>query len=157
MNIRRATLKDAEILSALNYEVQKLHADAHPQTFKQPDGPNFTLEYMRAQLDDPHKYFFILSTGGDDIGYIFAMIWERPGNALLHPSKQLYIDQITIKKKYHRMGYGKRLLEEIFAVARSEKIESIILDVWAFNQQSLSFFKKNGFSELTYRMGLDDI
>ena len=53
MDIRLATLKDAEIIAALNAEVQQIHTDALPHLFKPPSEETFPASLVRQLLADP--------------------------------------------------------------------------------------------------------
>ena len=152
MEIRRATRDDALSLSVLNVYVQIVHANALPHLFKQPSSDSFALQFMLERLDDPLNYFFIANLDGEDIGYIYARITERPENPFMHAWKYLYIDQISIKPDYQRLGYGVQLLEAVRQVANDAGIEIIALDTWSFNEQAGSFFKKQGFVPFNQRM-----
>jgi ribosomal protein S18 acetylase RimI-like enzyme len=152
MEIRRAIKNDALALSTLNVDVQVIHANAVPQLFKQPSSESFALQFMLDRLDDPLNYFFIANLDGEDIGYIYARIIDRPENPFRHAWKYIYIDQISIKPAHQRMGFGGLLLEAVRKVAIEEGIDTIALDTWSFNQQSHSFFKKHGFVTFNQRM-----
>jgi ribosomal protein S18 acetylase RimI-like enzyme len=152
IEIRRATRQDAQILSALNVFVQKIHAEAYPQRFKQPDSSSFAVAFMQRQLIDPSNVFFIANLDGVAIGYIFARIVERPENLLMYAWKYIYIEHLSINPGYQRRAYGQRLLKEIIHFAKGKGVDTIALDVWGFNKQSQSFFEKNGFEPYNHKM-----
>jgi ribosomal protein S18 acetylase RimI-like enzyme len=154
MEIRKATSKDAASLSALSVDVQKIHADAQPHIFKQPADDTFAVAYMLEQLADPASHFFIATLNGEDIGYILARIVTRPENPFVYGWQYLYIDQISVKPAYQRTGCGRRLLAEVLVLAAENDIDTIALDVWSFNQQAQSFFKKQGFTPFNERLWL---
>jgi hypothetical protein len=89
--LRKATTKDAVTLSALNVDVQKIHADAFPHIFKYPTEDTFAVQFVLEQLADPSNYFFIANVNGEDIGYIYAKIVKRPENPFMYQ----YLRQIT--------------------------------------------------------------
>jgi diamine N-acetyltransferase len=157
MEIRKATTKDAAILSALNVVVQKIHADAQPHIFKQPADDTFAVEFMLEQLADPASHLFIAALNGEGIGYILARIVVRPENQFMVGWQHLYIDQIAVKPAYQRTGCGQRLLAEVLALAAENEIDTIALDVWSFNQQAQSFFKKQGFTPFNERLWLTNM
>ena len=154
MKIRRANLEDAGILSILNADVQKLHADALPHLFKQPESGAFAIQFMRELLPDPDNYFFIGSLDGEDIGYIFARLIDRPENPYTYAWHYVYIDQISVKPAYQHKGCGKRLIEEVVRLAKEVEADWIGLDTWAFNEGAIAFFEKQGFSPFNQRMWL---
>ena len=149
---RRATISDAEILSRLNVDVQRLHARALPHLFKIPQSADFTLQFMQDQLTDPNNYFYITQQDGEDIGYVFARLIERTENAVMYGWKYLYIDQISVKASHRGIGCGKQLMEMIFQLAKQEGIRTIALETWTFNQDAQAFFIKLGFEAFNFRM-----
>jgi len=152
MKIRKATKKDVKTLSALNAEAQKLHADAFPKIFKQPQNDNFAVQLVLEKLDEPGNYFYIANLNGEDIGYVYAKIIEIPENPFMFQWKFIHIDQISVKTKNQRMGCGERLLDEINKLAKDKGIKKITLDTWLFNEQAQAFFIKQGFVSFTNRM-----
>lgn len=104
MEIRRAKIEDAAILSALSVDVQRLHAQALPARFKQPQSDDYALQFMQEHLAEPLSCFFIARQDGEDIGYIWARIVDRPENEFTLAWKYIYIDQISVKPAYHRKG-----------------------------------------------------
>jgi hypothetical protein len=53
MNIRNATPEDADALAAINATVQKLHADAEPSIFRQPQPGVFTPKPVEHDSVEP--------------------------------------------------------------------------------------------------------
>ena len=155
MQIRRANLKDAGILSTLNADVQRLHADALPHLFKQPERDAFALQFMREQLPDPNNYFFIGSLDGEDIGYIFTRVIDRPENPYTYAWHYVYIDQISVKPAYQNKGFGKLLIQEVVRLAEEVGADWTGLDSWTFNEVAIAFFEKQGFSTFNQRMWLN--
>jgi hypothetical protein len=82
MDIRLATPNDAEIISALNAEVQKVHADALPHLFKPPSSETFPTSLVRQLLADPYTYIFLGYSTGKPVGYIYAQIFRRAETSL---------------------------------------------------------------------------
>jgi ribosomal protein S18 acetylase RimI-like enzyme len=152
MEIRRATLEDAHVLSALNVDVQQIHAEALPHLFKQPTTEAFSASFMAERLAAPSSYFFIAHVDGRDVGYISAQVVHQPENVFMQSRTYLYIDQISVKPDYQGQGYGQHLVQEVRALARREGIDTIVLDVWSFNEQSRTFFAKQGFVTFNERM-----
>ena len=152
MEIRKATTKDAATLSALNVDVQRIHAAAFPEIFKQPENDSFALDFMLERLADPLNTFLIVSDHGVDAGYVFVKIIDRPENPFTHAWKFLYIDQISVKPAYRGRGYGKALMQAVRKLAQEMGIETIALDTWSFNEQALAFFREQGFATFNERL-----
>ncbi len=152
MIIRRATYSDAEILSRLNLDVQRLHARALPNLFKFPHSADFALDFMHDQLADQQNYIYIAQQDGEDIGYVFARFIERLENAFMYGRKYLYIDQISVKATHRGIGCGRQLMDMIFQLAKQEGIRTIALEAWNFNQDAQAFFTRLGFEAFNMRM-----
>ena len=152
MQIRRAAIEDAETLSRLNVDVQRLHAQALPQLFKTPESDGFALQFMREHLSDPHNYFFIARLDGEDIGYVFARLIDRPENPFMHAWKYITIDQISVQPAHQGQGCGSQLMEQVRTLARDEGIPTIALDTWSFNREAQDFFIRQGFDTFNLRM-----
>lgn len=152
MKIRRATQDDSRIISTLNVDVQRIHAEAYPHIFKAPESDTFALQYISDRLSDPHNYFFIGEVEGEDIGYVFSRLIDRPENPFMHAWRYIYIDQISIKPRFQGMGYGGLLMERVRDLAKENDIDTIALDTWAFNEGAQSFFNHEGFVTFNLRM-----
>ena len=82
MDIRLATLNDAESIAALNAEVQHVHADALPHLFKPPSEETFPASLVRQLLADPNTYIFIASANDAPVGYLYGQILRRAETSL---------------------------------------------------------------------------
>ncbi|MEM7131447.1 MAG: GNAT family N-acetyltransferase [Chloroflexota bacterium] len=154
MDVRQATIADAEILSALNADVQKLHADAHPQLFKQPSDQTFPPSAALDVLNDPNAYIYIGKVKGEAVGYIYAEIRTSPENDFRYEMRRVSIHDISIKPDHQKKGYGERLIQSVKMLAQKHDITMVILDVWSFNTNARSFFAEQGFTAFNERMWL---
>jgi ribosomal protein S18 acetylase RimI-like enzyme len=146
MDIRLATDQDAEIVSALNEEVQRVHADALPHLFKQPSQETFPATLVRQLLADPTTYMFIAYSNGTPVGYIYTQIIRRAETSLRYAYDRLFIHHISVDQAYQRQGVGQALLQTAVGLAREHGIARIGLDVWSFNTPARAFFVSQGFS-----------
>lgn len=153
MNIRLATFENIDALVGLNAEVQKLHADALPYLFKQPDNPAAIIADFRDRiLADPEGRVFLAEINGEAVGYAYARINHRPDNAYTYAFDTIHIDQIGVKSAYQGQGCGRALIQAVFEWACAEKIDRVTLDTSDFNTKARTFFRNQGFEVFTYRM-----
>ena len=146
MDIRLATLQDAESIAALNAEVQHVHADALPHLFKPPSEETFPAALVHQLLADPHTSIFIASVNGAPVGYIYAQILRRAETSLRYAWDRLYIHHIAVYPAYQRHGVGQALIQAVVRVAQAHGIATMALDVWTFNTQARAFFAAQGFT-----------
>lgn len=154
MNIRVATLEDAPLLAELNVPAQQLHHDRKPHLFKPPTTDEGVILYFRQLLTDATSIVFIGEEHGKAIGYVYVQEVMRAETAMTYALHVLYVHHIALKPEQQRHGYGDALMHHVFEYARSKGITRLMLDVWAFNREALSFFTKEGFSTFNHQMDL---
>lgn len=155
IRIRRATKDDAPILSSLNADVQRLHAEARPDLFKRPENDAFAVDHFLEILSNESVYVFIASVGELDAGYISAQIIRQPENPFMFEAECLYIDHVSVRPEQRRKGIASRLMDEVERLARERGIRNLVLDAWAFNADARRFFESKGFKTGLVRMWKD--
>lgn len=144
VEIRAATPKDAPAISALNADVQQIHADAHPWRFKPPGPYTFTEKDAEDLLSKPSYFAFLAFDDSAPIGYLVAEVAHRPETARQFAHETIYIHEISVSPAARRKGVGRSLLDAARVHGRSIGITMVTLDAWLFNEGALSFFRKNG-------------
>lgn len=153
VKVRLATSVDVGMLAALNADVQKLHADARPDVFKQPGDLNIIAEDLRVRfIEDPDSCVFLVEADGEPVGYAAVSIVRRAETPYSYARTAVHIDQIAVKVSEQGRGYGRALIKAIDDLAHIENIQRITLDTWEFNTAAQTFFKKMGFSPYHFRM-----
>ena len=79
LEIRATTPEDAGTISALNADVQQIHADAHPRRFKPPAPHTFTEKDAKDLLSSPGYFGFLALDAGAPIGYLDDRFHESCG------------------------------------------------------------------------------
>ncbi len=152
MQIRLATQEDAEIISALNMDVQKIHAEALPHLFKPPTQDAFPPTQIREWLETPGHYIYLGYLEGQAIGYIYAEVRQQPETSWRYALESIYIHHICLKAEYQTKGHGAELMEAVKVLAQEKGIKTLALDVWSFNIKAKAFFHKQGFVIYNERM-----
>ncbi len=152
LRIRRATIDDAELLCQLVKPVHDIHVAARPDIFK-PHAvtPDLLADY-REHLANDAVTVFITEEDGVAIGYILAKVIEREDNAYSYAVRLLDVDQMSVNPEYRSMGCGDALMDAVFDLAKSLDIQRVILNVWAFNERAIAFYKRQGFAPRDIRM-----
>ena len=65
----------------------------------------------------------------------------------------LNVDEICVDKDHSRQGIASAIMKYIEKYAKEIGIERIVLNMWEFNEEALSFYEKSGFK--TYRRYLE--
>jgi hypothetical protein len=85
MKIRQAMSKDNMLLSSLCMDVQRLHAENHPDIFKIPQNDDFASAFFEEMLADPLVTVFLAEEDGQALGYILCKLIERVENPFTFP------------------------------------------------------------------------
>jgi ribosomal protein S18 acetylase RimI-like enzyme len=155
MKLRKATSQDAVLLSSLNVDVQRLHAEHHPNMFKMPESDDFAAPFFDLLLADTDTSIFVAEQDGEALGYVVCRVMERPENVFSFPSRYLLVDQISVRPEARKRGVGAALIEQARRFAEERSLPRIHLDSWAFNVDAHAFFEGQGFEKMAYRYWLD--
>ena len=151
MRIRKASIDDAEMLSKMNVHVQRLHADAYPTLFKQPESDDFAVSFFNALLKDPEIVIYIAEEEVP-LGYVVLRFVRRIENPFMHAWNYISIDQISVQPEHQGIGIGKALLARSEQTAREEGLDIIGLHSWGFNTDAHEFFYSQGYQIYNLRM-----
>ena len=148
ITVRRATSADAALLSALNAEVQAIHAAALPTWFKPPESQAFPP----GQVDNPNSLVFVAEVGAEPAGYVYASVSRHAETPWRLAYEMIYLHQIGVRAAHRRRGVGAALVAAVRAEAASRNVALLGLDVWSFNADARAFFQRQGFAPYNERM-----
>jgi ribosomal protein S18 acetylase RimI-like enzyme len=145
--VRRATDADAELVSALNADVQAIHAAALPWWFKPPKPDTFPAKEFFALLPErPESLVFLAYADRQPAGYAYAEVVHRPETSHTFAFEMVHIHHISVASEFRRRGVGSALLGAVRASGLELGIGLLTPDVWSFNKDARAFFQRNGFS-----------
>lgn len=139
--IRPAEPRDAARLRELLEQICLLHVEGRPDIF-QPAG-KYTIDDIVNMMGNAEKPIFVADTGDDIAGYVFCQL-KRPRNPVMRDILNIYIDDLCVDSKYRRLGIGRALFERIKALAAELGAYNIDLNVWAFNESAIAFYRSLG-------------
>ena len=98
-------------------------------------------EFFESELNEPYRYARVLSSQDGTLprvgGYLFAVsLYE-----------EFHINKIATDPRVRHRGYGRLLLEDAIARARSIGADSITLEVRVSNAPAREFYRSYGFRE----------
>ncbi len=152
MIVRRANPADAETVSALNADVQAIHAKAMPWRFKPPGPDTFPPSMAAALLANAGNVVFIAEIEGVAAGYAYAEIVRRAETSFHFADELVYLHHISVRPEFERHGVGGALIGAVRAAAREAGIDGLALDVWTFNETARVFFHRHGFVAYNERL-----
>lgn len=142
--IRKIVEKDYEELKKLVYQVHELHYLNRPDIYV--DGNPLPLTYFNAILNDTSAFNIVYIEDDKICGLLMAI---KQDNRAIPISKQrttYYIKDIVVDKNFRRKGIGQKLYLFLKEQAIKENIDSIELNVWAFNESAIRFYESLGMS-----------
>jgi GNAT superfamily N-acetyltransferase len=152
-SIRTVNPSDITRLAALNAEVQELHFASRPDEFK-PAQVSEIAQWFVQLLQNPSAMLWGAEVDGALVGYVVALVREKPENPFCPARKWWDIDQMGVRASYRRAGIGRALVEHVVSEARARGIAGVELNSWAFNQDAHRAFAKMGFVPKAVRFEL---
>jgi ribosomal protein S18 acetylase RimI-like enzyme len=154
IEVRKARLDDASLISELNSDVQNLHAKHIPQIFKPALPETFPSEFVTSLLAQPENIILIVQVDGRPAGYLFAEIRHLEENSFRYAHDQIHIHHISVQPDDQGQGCGTSLIAALKNMAANLSIHMITLDTWGFNTQAQTFFASQGFEVFNLRYWL---
>jgi len=154
LSIRRATVADAATVSALNADVQAIHAAAVPWLFKEPSATTFPPAAAATMLARDDVLVYVAYLGDEAVGYAYAQVRHHPETSLQYAFEEIYLHHLGVLPRCRGHGVGGALLSAVRQAADDRGISQVALDVWTFNQRAEAFFRRHGFEAYNQRLWL---
>lgn len=156
LKIREATINDYVDINSLVIEVHNLHVKNRPDVFVAVDNPLLKSQYEDLLSREDTKIFVVENIDNTElVAYSIVQIMATPVLPIVVSSKFAHIDNFCIKASCKRNGIGKLLFQYIADYAKSEKLASLQLSVWEFNQDAIEFYEALGMKTRTRKMELN--
>lgn len=145
VEIKKATIKDAEILANLGavtfYEAYNdVKLDVH---LKDYIAQAFVKDEIALSISSGLAVYIIAFDAERPVGYA-KLRWDRT-HPMLPEGNHMEIERIYVCRKFWRHKIGSGLLDEIIKTAVRENYNFIWLGVWQENKRAISFYEKAGF------------
>ncbi|MDB5226090.1 MAG: speG [Bacteroidota bacterium] len=106
---------------------------------KEPDEPSNPLKKFIAEGTCKNPRFHVILA--EEAGKVIGMALYYYGYSSWKGS-MIYLDDLVIKEKYRKLGIGKKLMDELIAIAKEEKITQLRWHVLDWNESAINFYKK---------------
>lgn len=135
-----------ETIARLNKHVHDLHVKLYPEHFTE-----YNYEAMKAFfksiINNNHFVFLLLESEGDAIGYAWLEAIQYHETPFTKSYQSMYVHHISIDEAKRSKGYGTKLMEKIYEIAKDRGIHLVELDYWTKNVVAKDFYKKSGFTK----------
>ena len=121
-------------------QLYQIHYYNRPDIFT-PNQP-INEKYFDEILNSTVKHCFVYEKEGKLIEAILYKEFETENYDSLKPRKFFKIYDIVVKQEFRRQGYGTKLFEFVKEQAKTNDVDSIEVEAWAFNDEAINFYKK---------------
>lgn len=145
IRIKKCTLEDLGVLREVSIETFN-------ETFKNENSPEnmnaylekaFNLKQLEIELTNSSSEFYFIYSNEEIAGYL--KVNTNDAQSEIMGNDLLEIERIYIRKKLHKQGLGKYLLNKAVDIATERNKQKIWLGVWEKNQNAIDFYKNKGF------------
>ena len=138
--------KDAGRIAELLETIAELHHNGRPDIYG-GGGAKYDITAVEKKIED-NKEIILVAVNEEDfvLGYTISQITDVPANGILLPYRKMYIDDVCVDTTFRKLGIGKRLMEATKAEAVKSNCHLAELNVWAFNENAVEFYKNCGMS-----------
>jgi GNAT superfamily N-acetyltransferase len=153
INVRRATPGDVVHIARLALEVQDVHVAGRPDLFK-PGGVEPIAEIAH-RIGTDGQFYWVAALSTTPVGYAYARLVDEPESLWRRAARTLVLDQMGVAKGHRSQGIGEALWDAVRETAAAERVERVILNVWAFNSDARRFYERLGFTSFHERMAFE--
>jgi len=146
MEICRATRQHIPGMIELLLQVGEVHHRGRPDLFRS-GAQKYNEADLEVILSDETRPIFVAEEDGKVFGYGFCILKETHNNPVLCDHKSLYVDDLCVDENCRGKHIGSKIYARITEYARSIGCDSVTLNVWAFNESALGFYRSLGMQE----------
>ncbi len=143
--IRESKTEDSEAVYRLLLLIAELHRSGRPDVFGDLVS-KYTIEEVSERLSKEDNGVFVAEIDEKVVGYVFCEVIKE-GRGLT-----LYIDDLCVDPSARRHGVGRRLIDAAKQYAVQKNCSCVMLNVWEFNSDAVSFYEKYGFETRSRHM-----
>ena len=137
MRIRKIEERDFDAVHLLFEQVHALHVENRPDVYRNTDP-------LPRALTNESAACLVAEEEGVAVGLCVLLLRAPSANPVMLPVRIAFIEDICVHRDFRRRGIGKALLEAAREAARSHGAETLMLQVWAFNEAALRFYEAAG-------------
>ncbi len=144
VKIRRAQKKDAQRLCELLETIAQLHHEGRPDIYG-AGGAKYDISAVESKIDNADEIILVAVNEDDNVmGYTMSKITDVKENGILLGYRKMYIDDVCVDSAFRKHGIGKQLMDATKQEAVNAGCHLAELNVWAFNENAINFYKKCG-------------
>ncbi|ANY69501.1 GNAT family N-acetyltransferase [Paenibacillus sp. BIHB 4019] len=145
IKIIKCTIEDLRLLQEVSMEtfIDTFSNQNSPENMQAYLEKAFNFNQLEKELCNSSSEFFFIYSNEQIAGYLKLNTDGAQTESMGDDS--LEIERIYIRKKLHKQGLGKLLINKAMHLAIERNKGSIWLGVWEKNEGAIAFYKKIGF------------
>jgi ribosomal protein S18 acetylase RimI-like enzyme len=153
INIRKATLKDAQAIAELGSHVftVTLGPGFHATDLKLYLEENYSISATTKELENPDKDMLVATSPSDQILGFALMTRGLPDPCIKELPKQVQLQRLYIHPDAQGQGVGKALIARVEEEAKKQGFENLWLGVYEKNFRAIVVYEKLGFKRVGTR------
>lgn len=145
--IRRCAYEDLALLRQIGIETFR-------ETFLEQNSPEqlaayletaFKPERLEQEWSDPNSEIYLMFASGEAAGYLKVNAGDAQTERM--GEEALEIERIYVRRKFHKRGLGKQLMDKAVEIASARLKKKVWLGVWEMNGGAIAFYEKQGFEQ----------
>lgn len=147
INVRRASLPDASVISDLGVHVftASFGHSVTPHQLQTFLDESYSTNATIRDITDPLKDMFVAANSKGDI-YGFVLLTRGTSDpCIAHLESTIELQRVYVHPQKHGLGIGKMLIEEVEALGREWGYKHIWLGVWEENCKAQMVYQKLGY------------
>lgn len=151
MVIRFARKEDIPALIRLLRQVGRVHYEGRPDIFR-PDAQKYDAQSLENLLQAADRPVLVAAMDDMVVGYAFLLVEDHQFDPVLQARRTVYIDDLCVDEAHRGEGIGKALYNAALNFAKEQGAYNVTLNVWAKNENALTFYEKMGLKPQKYGM-----
>ena len=147
LHFQKCSLEDWQLLQKVSIQTftDTYQEKNDPENFRRHIITAFNESQLKNELCHSNCEFYFLKIENEIVGYL--KLNELDAQSELMPEEYLEIERIYVLKKFHKKGFGKKLIDFAKEKAIQKQKKKIWLGVWEKNPNAIGFYSKMGFEK----------
>ena len=105
-----------------------------------------SVDALTRKLADPAHDIAVAARDGELLAYFLVV--RDSGQDLVDAHSPIELSKLYVDRRCHRMGLGRRLMDELIARARRWGHDRLWLSVWEHNERAKAFYRRYPFEKV---------
>jgi ribosomal protein S18 acetylase RimI-like enzyme len=153
ISVRRAIAADYPAVERLAKEILAIHAIALPDIFRSVD-PALPESRFRDLISGASSAVIVAECEDTIVGHVECRILPTSANTAHAAQVRAVIETIVVAAQMQGKGIGRLLFTACAAWAKDHGADTLLLEVWEFNEGAIAFYERLGMTTIHRRMSL---